>query len=128
MQLPCSHQTRAGTPCQAPALTGTNPPACINHDPCPATRRLKRAAVKKGGQQVWAKQRALTQDMGSRERIIRPSLDLIEHALSSAETSWEELNDLLIAKGLLEEYINAGHSRDAIRALRAAHEILQRSY
>ncbi len=111
MHLPCSYQTRVGTPCQAPALTGTNPPACINHDPRPATRSLKRAAVKKGGQQVWARQHATTQATTSRVARMQP---LLEAMAQNPTLSVEERTVLLAA---VDEFVRASRPSDAARTL-----------
>ncbi len=111
LQLPCSYQTKAGAPCGAYALKETDPPACINHDPRPATRSLKRAAVKKGGQQVWARQHAKTQATVSRLARMRPLLE----AMEQNPTLSVEARTVLLAA--VDEFVRASRPSEAARAL-----------
>ncbi len=111
MRLPCSYQTRVGTPCQAPALKDSDPPACISHDPRPKTQSLKRAAVRKGGQQVWARQHAQTQTTTSRVARMRPLLE----AVAQNPTLSVEARTVLLAA--VDEFVRAARPSEAARAL-----------
>ena len=111
MQPPCSYLTKTGTHCKAPALIDSDPPGCINHDLRLKTKGLKRAAVRKGGQKVWANQRAKSQEVISRAKRMEPLLESIEsnHNLSGEESA--------MLKAAIDEVMRSTRSADANRSL-----------
>ena len=110
MQLPCSYPTKTNTPCQAPALKGSDPPGCISHDPRPSVRSLKRAAVRKGGQKVWANQKAKVHETMSRSERMQPLLDAIDKMdLPEGEKA--------VLKASVDDYVRSSKVSDSTKAL-----------